>query len=48
MQASQVAIDPTGALYNLKAVFQKLWQVHVRSVAFSGAKYFLLDLIMEM
>jgi hypothetical protein len=48
MQASQAATDPTGALYNVMAVFQGKWQVHVRSVAFSGAKYFLLDSITEI
>jgi hypothetical protein len=48
MQASQAAADPTGALYNVMAVFQGKYQVHVRSVAFSGAKYFLLDSITEM
>jgi hypothetical protein len=48
MQASQAAADPTGALYNVMAVFQGKWQVHVRSVAFSGAKYFLLDSITEI
>jgi hypothetical protein len=48
MQASQAAADPTGALYNVMAVFQGKYQVHVRSVAFAGAKYFLLDSITEM
>jgi hypothetical protein len=48
MQASQAAADPTGALYNVLAAFQGNWQVHVRSVAFSGAKYFLLDSMTEL
>ena len=48
MQASQAAADPTGALYNVMAVFQGKYQVHVRSVAFAGAKYFLLDSITEV
>jgi hypothetical protein len=48
MQASQVATNPTGALYNVLDAIKGKWQVHVRSVAFSGAKYFLLDSITEM
>jgi hypothetical protein len=43
MHASNAIADPTGALYNVLAVFQGKWQVHVRSVAFAGAKYFLLE-----
>jgi hypothetical protein len=45
MQAQSVANDPTGALYNLRLALKTTWQVKLRSVAFSGAKYFLVESI---